>query len=54
MLHELFFDLVTTGRFDLDGLVTHVVPPNDALSVYRTLDERPNEALGVLFDWTKQ
>ena len=51
-LHELFFHLVGTGRFDLDGLITDVVAPADADAAYRALDERPDETLGVCFNWT--
>jgi 2-desacetyl-2-hydroxyethyl bacteriochlorophyllide A dehydrogenase len=51
-LHDLFFHLVRTGRFDLDGLITDVVPPSDADAAYRAADERPEETVGVVFDWT--
>jgi threonine dehydrogenase-like Zn-dependent dehydrogenase len=51
-LHEHFFHLVRTGRFDLDGLVTDVFAPSEADAAYRALDERPAETLGVCFDWT--
>ena len=51
-LHELFFHLVRTGRFDLDGLITDVAPPADAEAAYTAADERPDETVGVCFDWT--
>jgi 2-desacetyl-2-hydroxyethyl bacteriochlorophyllide A dehydrogenase len=51
-IHDLFFHLVRTGRFDLDGLVTDVFAPRDAGAAYRALDEQPDETLGVCFDWT--
>jgi 2-desacetyl-2-hydroxyethyl bacteriochlorophyllide A dehydrogenase len=51
-LHELFFHLVRTGRFDLDGLITDVVNPSDAEAAYRAADERPGETVGVVFDWS--
>jgi len=50
-LHEHFFPLVRTGRFDLSGLTTDVFAPSDAAIAYRALDERPAETLGVAFDW---
>jgi 2-desacetyl-2-hydroxyethyl bacteriochlorophyllide A dehydrogenase len=51
-LHDLFFHLVRTGRFDLDGLITDAVPPTKAAAAYRAADERPEETVGVIFDWT--
>ena len=51
-LHDLFFHLVRTGRFDLDGLITDVVRPDDAEAAYRAADERHDETVGVLFDWS--
>jgi 2-desacetyl-2-hydroxyethyl bacteriochlorophyllide A dehydrogenase len=51
-LHDLFFHLVRTGRFRLDGLITDTVMPRDAADAYRALDEHPDESLGVVFDWT--
>lgn len=51
-LHDLFFHLVRTGRFDLDGLITDVVKPADAEAAYRAADERPDETIGVVFDWS--
>jgi 2-desacetyl-2-hydroxyethyl bacteriochlorophyllide A dehydrogenase len=50
-LHDLFFHLMRTGRFDLDGLITDVVSPAHADAAYRAVDERPDEHLGVCFDW---
>jgi 2-desacetyl-2-hydroxyethyl bacteriochlorophyllide A dehydrogenase len=51
-LHDLFFHLVRTGRFDLDGLITDVVQPSDAEAAYRAADERPEETVGIVFDWS--
>ena len=51
-LHEHFFHLVRTSRFDLDGLITDVFAPSEAEAAYRALDERPAETLGVAFDWS--
>jgi 2-desacetyl-2-hydroxyethyl bacteriochlorophyllide A dehydrogenase len=50
-IHDLFFHLVRTGRFDLDGLVTNVFAPSEADAAYRALDEHPDETLGACFDW---
>ena len=51
-IHDLFFHLVRTGRFNLDSLITDVIAPTDAEAAYRAADERPDETLGVCFDWT--
>jgi len=51
-IHDLFFHVVRTGRFDLEGLVTNVFIPSDAEAAYLALDEHPDETLGVCFDWT--
>jgi threonine dehydrogenase-like Zn-dependent dehydrogenase len=51
-LHEHFFHLASTGRFDLSGLITDVYAPSDAAAAYRALDEQPAETLGVAFDWS--
>jgi 2-desacetyl-2-hydroxyethyl bacteriochlorophyllide A dehydrogenase len=50
-IHEMFFDLVRTGRFDLDGLITDTFVATDAPDAYRQLDARRAEMLGVCFDW---
>lgn len=50
-IHDLFFHLARTGRFDLEGLVTNVFTPSEAEAAYRALDEHPDETLGVCFDW---
>ena len=50
-IHDLFFHLVRTGRFDLEGLVTNVFSPSDTEAAYGALDEHPDETLGVCFDW---
>lgn len=50
-LHEHFFHLVRTGRFPLDGLVTHAFSPRDCAAAYETATRRGTDALGVVFDW---
>jgi threonine dehydrogenase-like Zn-dependent dehydrogenase len=50
-LHELFFHLVQTGRFDLEGLITDVVSPTDADAAYIAAEQRADQTLGVCFDW---
>ncbi|MEX1006427.1 MAG: zinc-binding alcohol dehydrogenase [Acidimicrobiia bacterium] len=50
-LHELFFDLLQTGRFDVDGLVTNEFAPEQCVDAYELVQERRADTLGVLFDW---
>ncbi|NHN48473.1 zinc-binding alcohol dehydrogenase [Halostella sp. JP-L12] len=38
-------------RIDVDRLITHRVPIEDASEAYRLLDERPDEAIGVLLTY---
>jgi 2-desacetyl-2-hydroxyethyl bacteriochlorophyllide A dehydrogenase len=49
-LHETFFQLARTGRFDVSGLTTHVFAPSDFQAAYDACTNR--EALGVAFDWS--
>src|SRR4030095_9145763 len=42
-LHEMFFDLVKSSRFDLRGLVTHTFDAAAAADAYREVDERHGE-----------
>jgi threonine dehydrogenase-like Zn-dependent dehydrogenase len=50
-IHELFLHLVATGRFDLEGLNTHTVRPADCAAAYRLAADRPEETMGIVFDW---
>lgn len=52
-IHSLFFHLVATGRFDLEGLNTHTFHPKDCAAAYRLANERRSETLGIVFDWTE-
>ncbi|MGV3617259.1 MAG: zinc-dependent alcohol dehydrogenase [Fimbriimonas sp.] len=47
----LFFDLVRTGRYSLDGLNTHAFTPEECVDAYGLLTERRAETLGVQFRW---
>lgn len=51
-LHELFFELVQRGRFDLGGLNTHTFSPEDCVDAYDTATSRRGETMGLVFDWT--
>lgn len=50
-LHELFFELVRTGRFDVRNLTTHHFAPADAKAAYQLATEEPGDSMGVVFDW---
>jgi 2-desacetyl-2-hydroxyethyl bacteriochlorophyllide A dehydrogenase len=46
-LHQTFFDLARTGRFDLTGLTTHTFPPTDYEAAYAAT----RTSLGAAFAW---
>ncbi len=48
---QLLAELMGEGRFSIEGLVSEVADPRDVQQTYARLDARPEEYLGVLFDW---
>ncbi|MCX6993890.1 MAG: zinc-binding alcohol dehydrogenase [Kiritimatiellaeota bacterium] len=50
---NLLLRLMGSGRLTTEDLITHVAKPDDCQNIYNMLADRPNDALGVLFDWTK-
>lgn len=50
-IHHRFFDLLSAGRFSVDGLNTHRFLPRDAVEAYQLTTERRTETMGVWFDW---
>lgn len=46
-----FFQLVREAQFPLNGLTTHVFTPEQCGQAYEIVLERPQEALGIVFDW---
>jgi 2-desacetyl-2-hydroxyethyl bacteriochlorophyllide A dehydrogenase len=52
-IDSLFFKLVLAGRFSLDGLITHEFHPADCKAAYALASDQRDDALGILFDWTK-
>lgn len=50
-IHEMFFDLVRSGRFDLAGLMTDTFDAAAAADAYREVEQRRSEMIGVCFDW---
>ena len=51
-LERTIADLCAQGRLQLEPLVTHVLPVEDAADAYRLLDERPHEAVQVVLDFS--
>jgi 2-desacetyl-2-hydroxyethyl bacteriochlorophyllide A dehydrogenase len=50
-INELFFEALSSGRIDLAGLNSHVLPPTECEAAYRLAGERRAETMGILFDW---
>jgi 2-desacetyl-2-hydroxyethyl bacteriochlorophyllide A dehydrogenase len=50
-LHELFFDLVRRGRFDIGGLNTHTFAPSDCAEAYDLATNQRGDTMGIVFDW---
>lgn len=52
-LFRLFCRLVSSGRFNLEGLNTNTFTPDQFAKAYETANSRRSDAMGILFDWTK-
>jgi 2-desacetyl-2-hydroxyethyl bacteriochlorophyllide A dehydrogenase len=48
---ELFFDLVATGEFEVQSLISHRAPYTDAPSIYEMLLADRSQAMGIVIDW---
>lgn len=48
---EIVFDLMKRGRLQVQPLISHVLPPEEAPSAYEGLRSRKDEYQGVLFKW---
>ncbi len=48
-----FFASLTAGRFDVSGLITHEFSPRDCVDAYALAVGRREEAMGILFDWSR-
>jgi 2-desacetyl-2-hydroxyethyl bacteriochlorophyllide A dehydrogenase len=51
-LYQTFLRLVVDRKIDAVGLVTHVMPVEEAAEAYRMLDRRPDEALQVVLKFS--
>lgn len=49
-----FFQLVEAGKFDLSELITHEFRPGQCVDAYAQADQRRDESMGILFDWSKE
>ena len=48
---QLFFELVGTGRFNMDGLNTHTFRPAQHAEAYRVANQERGGTMGIVFDW---
>jgi 2-desacetyl-2-hydroxyethyl bacteriochlorophyllide A dehydrogenase len=51
-LERTVIELHAAGRLELDALVSHVLPAADVIEAFRLLDERPDEAVQVVLDFS--
>jgi 2-desacetyl-2-hydroxyethyl bacteriochlorophyllide A dehydrogenase len=51
-LERTIVDLCNEGRLELEPLVSHVLPADRAAEAFRLLDERPEEAVQVVLDFS--
>jgi len=51
-LERTIVDLAADGRLELEALVSHVLPAERAAEAFRLLDERPEEAVQVVLDFS--
>ena len=50
-INRLFASLVTTGRFNLEGLTTHRFDPTKPEAAYAFANSNRGETMGIIFDW---
>jgi len=48
---EICLDLFKKNKLKIDGLVSHIIKPQEAPAVYKALNENRNDFMGVIFDW---
>jgi len=46
-----FYSLVTSGRFSLEGLTSHVFTPDQCAEAYLTANRDRSSTMGLIFDW---
>jgi threonine dehydrogenase-like Zn-dependent dehydrogenase len=52
-VNRVFFELVRTGRFPLDGLITHVVDAYEPAAAYELANSTRADTMGICFDWSR-
>jgi 2-desacetyl-2-hydroxyethyl bacteriochlorophyllide A dehydrogenase len=50
---QLFFRMISTGRFSLDGMNTHRFVPEQCKEAYETANRDRALTMGIVFDWSK-
>jgi 2-desacetyl-2-hydroxyethyl bacteriochlorophyllide A dehydrogenase len=50
-IHRTWLALVGSGRFPLEGLITHEFAPHDCAAAYALANARRHETLGIAFNW---
>lgn len=48
---DLFFRLAATGRFNVQGLNTHIFRPEACAEAYQTANRERAKTMGIVFDW---
>jgi 2-desacetyl-2-hydroxyethyl bacteriochlorophyllide A dehydrogenase len=48
---RVLIDLIGREVINVEPLITHTVPIDDAIGVYDTMRDNPRDLLGVVFDW---
>ncbi len=51
--YRLLVRWIAEGKLVVDPLLTHLVSPAECQRVYEGLTQRPDEYLGVVFDWSR-
>lgn len=51
---QMLLQLMACGRLSVADLITHRVRPEQCQEIYELLADRPEEALGVVFDWRQR
>ena len=53
-IDKKFFTHVLQGELNLSGLITHEFLPAECAEAYRLIQNRKEQALGVLYNWENE